>query len=108
MLLVCVRDWLDPVAVGAQLGFGPIAKLGHASLRADVGGFFGTAGLLSLGAALRDDHRLLMAPMLLIGLALLGRVIALGFVGFDAVLVPPMVVEAVMLGLFAAGRKTLG
>ena len=108
MLVVTLRNWIDPSVLGANLGFAATNTLGHASLRADVGGFFGVAGLFSFGAAVRDDHRLLTAPLFLMIFALLGRTIALFAVPFDVVLVPPMVVEAGMVALFAVGRSRLG
>ena len=105
MIVVFLRDWMDPVAVGAKLGFGPIAPLGFASLRADIGGFFGGVGMLALAAAIRADRGLLVAPLLLMILALLGRCVALALIPFDTVLVPPMVVEAFLAGLYFAGRR---
>jgi len=90
MIVVFLRDWMDPVAVGAKLGFGPTAPLGFASLRADIGGFFGGAGIFALAAAR------------------LGRCVALVFIPFDMVLLPPMVVEAGLAGLYLAGRRNFG
>jgi hypothetical protein len=108
MIVVFLRDWMDPVAVGAKLGFGPTAPLGFASLRADIGGFFGGAGIFALAAAVRDNRELLAAPLLLMVLALLGRCVALVFIPFDMVLLPPMVVEAGLAGLYLAGRRNFG
>lgn len=74
-VLLALRIWVAPAAVGAQLGLIGQGGLGLATLRADFAGFFGAAGVFALAAALRDDRRLLTAPLLMIALALGGRVV---------------------------------
>lgn len=107
-VLLALRIWVAPAAVGAQLGVMGQGGLGLATLRADFAGFFGAAGAFALAAALRDDRRLLTAPLLMIALALGGRVVTVVASGLDAAQVRPMVVEAVLLALLALGRRTLG
>lgn len=106
--LLALRIWVAPAAVGAQLGLIGQGGLGLATLRADFAGFFGAAGVFALAAALRDDRRLLTAPLLMIALALGGRVVTVVASGLDAAQVLPLVVEAVLLALLALGRRTLG
>ena len=107
-VLLALRIWVAPAAVGAQLGLIGQGGLGLATLRADFAGFFGAAGVFALAAALRDDRRLLTAPLLMIALALGGRVVTVVASGLDAAQVRPMVVEAVLLALLALGRRALG
>lgn len=107
-VLLALRIWVAPAAVGAHLGVAGQGGLGLATLRADIAGFFGAAGALALAAAVRDDRRLLTAPLLMIALALSGRLATIVADGLDPLQVPPMVVEAVLLVLLALGRRTLG
>lgn len=107
-VLLALRIWVAPAAVGAQLGVAGQGGLGLATLRADVAGFFGAAGVLALAAAVRDDRRLLTAPLLMIALALSGRLVTVVADGLDPAQIPSMVVEAVLLVLLALGRRTLG
>jgi hypothetical protein len=86
------------------LGVGAIAPVGTATLRADLFGFFTTSGGLAVLAAIRRRPALLNTPMLLIGMALFGRFVALALQPFDVTLVPPMVAEALMLAAFVAMR----
>jgi len=106
-ILVALRLWMDPVEPAARLGLVARGSLGLATLRADVAGFFGAAGLLSLLAAIRSRGGLLTAPLLLIGLALTGRVITVLMSGYAPEMLQPMVIEAVLLVILAAGRRGL-
>ena len=105
-LVLALRLWADPAAVGAKLGLAGLGALGAATLRADVAGFFAAAGLLAVAGALRDDRRLLTAPALMIALALAGRLLTLAQAGVTPDQVPPTAVEAVLLVLLVAGRRT--
>jgi len=99
---------LDPASAGARLGVGFLNPLGHATLRGDFFAFFAVGGLLSIAGAVREDARLLLAPLLLITLTLAGRLITVAASGFDPAMGPPMLVEAVMIGLLWLGRRSLG
>jgi hypothetical protein len=100
---------MDPAApAAAGLGLAGIGELGRASLRADVGGFFGGAGLMALIAAVRNDRRIVIAPAILIGLALAGRVFTLATEGAGPHVIQPMAIEAVLLILLLAGQRTFG
>ncbi|HEX5378717.1 MAG TPA: hypothetical protein VFW47_09080 [Phenylobacterium sp.] len=107
-VLLALRIWVNPVAAGAALGVEGRGGLGLATLRADVAGFFGAAGALALAAAVRDDRRLVTAPLVMIGLALTGRLITVALGGLEPAQVPPIVVEAVLVVVLATGRKFLG
>ncbi|MEJ0045968.1 MAG: hypothetical protein WDN04_07485 [Rhodospirillales bacterium] len=104
LLLIALVAWFDPARIGARLGIGAIRTLGMASLRADLGAFFATAGLLALAAGVRRAPGLLTAPLLLVALALAGRFVALAATPFESAMLPPMIAEAVMVALFASGR----
>lgn len=107
-LIGALRIWTDPTIPAATLGLSPIGGLGLASLRADVGGFFGGMGAFALAAAIRDDRRLVTVPLVLVSLALTGRLITAGMEGLAPNMVMPIVVEATLAALFALGRRTLG
>lgn len=98
---------LDPAQAAARLGIGAIAPLGLATLRGDFIGFFGTAGILALLGAARGDARYFIAPLMLVGMTLAGRLITIATSGFDATMAPPMLVEAVTVVLLVLGRRSL-
>lgn len=106
-LVVAARIWMDPAAPAAQLGVAALGPLGLSSLRADLGGFFGGAGLFALAAALRNDARFVLAPLVLIALALIGRVVTVITAGFTPDMVMPIVVETALVVLYAAAWRIL-
>ena len=106
-ILIGMLFWLRPLAVAGKFGLSGIGALGQASLRADLGGFFAGVGALMLWAAVKDRRDLLLAPVLLICLALAGRGLSLVLTGPSPELVPPIVVEAVTLAILLLGHRTL-
>ncbi len=106
-LTMALSFWIDPARPAARLGLEAVGSLGLASLRADLGGFFGAAGALALLAAIRNRADLLLAPLVMIGIALSGRVITLMISGPSPALIPPMVVEAVLLAILILGMRGL-
>lgn len=107
MLSIMLRIWTQPLTFAASLGVGAEGPLGVASLRADLGGFFGAGGLFALLAALRADRRWLAPAMVLLGLALTGRVISLIASGGGVTQIPPMIVEALLIAILALGWRSL-
>lgn len=107
-MLLALAIWLDPARVAMRLGILGETSLGLSTLRADFAGFFGTAGFFAFAAAVRDDGRLVSAPLVMIAIALTGRVITVTHAGLAQDMIQPMVIEAVLLVLLAAGRRMLG
>lgn len=106
-LLVAVRLWMAPAELAGQLGVSASGPLGLATIRADMGGFFAAGGVFALAAAIKARGGLLLPSVVLIGLALVGRIVAVAMNGFAPEMGPPMAVEAVLLVLFFAGWRML-
>ncbi len=106
-LLVAARIWMAPADVAGQLGVAAASPLGLATIRAEMGGFFGAGGLFALAAAIKSRGGMLLPSVVLIGLALTGRLIAVAMNGYAPEMGPPMAIEAVLLVLFVAGWKWL-
>lgn len=106
-VLIAARIWMAPAEVAAQLGVAATSPLGEATIRADMAGFFGGAGALALLAAVRNRAVLLLAPLLLVAIALTGRVLTVAMSGYTEPMLAPMVIEAVLLVVFALGRMKL-
>jgi hypothetical protein len=106
-VLIAARMWMAPAEAAGQLGIAAQGPLGIASIRADMAGFFGGAGLLALLAAVRNRSALLLAPLLLIAIALSGRLLTVAQNGYTEDMAVPIAVEAVLLAVFAVGRIRL-
>ena len=107
-LLVAARLWIGPEAPAAALGLKADGLLGLATLRADVGGFFAAGGLFALAGAIRGEGRLLTPPAVLLGLALVGRLVTVAVDGYAAPMLPPMIIEAVLAAILLIARRRLG
>jgi hypothetical protein len=57
--------------------------------------------------AVRDEARYYIAPLMLVGMTLAGRLITVAASGFDATMGPPMLVEAVTVALLLLGSRSL-
>ncbi len=68
---------------------------------------FGGVGAFALAVAVRNSERLLTAPLLLIAIGFCGRLLSIALSGYEAIMLQPMVVEVVLITLFATGRKVL-
>lgn len=106
-LLLAIRIWLGPTEPAARLGLQAVGGLGLSTLRADVGGFFAAGGLFALMGAIRSDARLLTPPLVLLALALAGRVVTVGLNGYAPEMLQPMVVEAVLVTVLFLARGQL-
>src|SRR5262252_4241845 len=80
-VLLAVRFFIDPAAPAALLGIAPVGELGTATLRADLGGFFGVCGILALAAAIRNSAALVTVPLLAIAIAFAGRIVSFALEG---------------------------
>ena len=107
-LFVAARLWIGPEAPAAALGLKADGLLGLATLRADVGGFFAAGGLFALAGAIRGEGRLLTPPAMLLGLALVGRLVTVAVDGYAAPMLPPMIIEAVLVAILLIARRRLG
>lgn len=106
-LLLASRFWISPDKIGATMGLLPDGAAGLGTLRADMAGFFGAAGVLSLTAAVRDERKWLVPVLLLLAIALSGRLLNLALTGGGQALIPPMIVEAVLIAIMALGLRVL-
>jgi hypothetical protein len=106
-LLIALLLWLNPAGPAGKLGIEAMGPLGLATIRADMAGFFGAVGVLALWSAIKSDAKTLTAPLLLVALALTGRVITVAVSGLTPDMVQPIVIEAVLVVTFALGRRFL-
>ncbi len=106
-IVIGLSFWANPATPAARLGIEAASALGTSSLRADMAAFFGVAGFLTLAAVVRSNARLLTAPLLMIAVALTGRVITVIVDGYTPDMMQPIVIEAVLLALLAAGRRSI-
>jgi hypothetical protein len=107
-LIAAVAFWIHPDAAAQGLGLTIANATGTATVRADMAGFFGASGVFALLAAVRSDARYAFVVLVLMLFALGGRLINVVLSGYAPALLPPMVIELVVIALFAATTRVLG
>lgn len=105
-LLNAALVWFALDRIAKTLGTPAPTPLAESTLRGDLGALFGTVGVLTIAAAIRDDRRLVLAPLLLLALAIAGRVISYAFAPTPAAL-PLIAVEGVALAGVMIARRGL-
>ena len=83
----------------------PLGSQGLATIRADFPGFFIGVAVFALVGAWTGQARPLLVPMLILGLALFGRLVSLAVDGMAPTAPPPMIAEAVMLTILFLGWR---
>ncbi|MDO9337871.1 MAG: arylsulfatase [Caulobacter sp.] len=106
-LVIASRFWLAPAEAAAQFALEPRGVAGLGTIRADMAAFFAACGGLSLIAAVRRESRWLWPVLLILSLALAGRTLNLLLTGGGPGVIPPMVVEAVLIGITLLGMRAL-
>lgn len=105
MLVSGLGFWFHTDTMNKIFALSTLNDLGFASIRADFASFFLAIGLFAgIAAWKRDPHFAASAATLFI-LALIGRVISLGFEGKVAGGVPPMLLEASSAAILLWARQ---
>ncbi len=107
-LAIFALIYARPLELAGALGVSGEGALGLATIRADMGGFFGAWGLFCFVAALTGRRGLLLAPIALLGFALVGRLFTYVTAGGGAEALQPILVEVVSLTLILLGRALMG
>ena len=107
-LAMGLMAFAQPVQLGEMLGLGALSPLGGNSLRADLGAFFLASALAALLALFAGRAQWMWGAAALFGLAVIGRLLGVAVVGAPECVVPPIVIELVLVALAVFGAKTLG
>lgn len=81
--------------------------VGRATVRADMAGLFGGIGICALLGALRQSLHWTNSALVLVSVAITGRLIGLAVDGASSVVLQPVMVEAATIGLLLWLRATL-
>lgn len=96
----------DPAQAGLRFFVTSLGTQGMATLRADFTALFVTGAIFALLGAWRTWRTPLLIPLLLLGIAITGRVVSLVADGAPPHAFPPMVAEAVMIVLLVLGWRS--
>ena len=96
---------LAPEKLAAAFFLEPVGTQGMATLRADFPGFFIGVSAFALLGAWSGQARPLLVPILILSLALFGRIVSLALDGMAPTAAQPMIAEAVMITLLVLGWR---
>lgn len=106
MLLIGAQFWFDLDAALQTAGLEAGALAGRAIVRADVAGFFLTAGAIALYAAIRARGSCLWPVLVLLAITFVGRALTIFLDGFDPDSLRPMMIEAGAIALILLARRS--
>jgi hypothetical protein len=97
----------SPVQLAARFALSPVGTQGLATIRADFPAFFITGAIFAMVGAWRADPKPLLIPLVLLSLALSGRFVSIAIDGMVSTTFPPMIAEALMIGIILLARRVL-
>jgi hypothetical protein len=106
-LLLGMGFLFSPVQLAARFALSPVGTQGLATIRADFPAFFITGAIFAMVGAWRADPKPLLIPLVLLSLALSGRFISIVIDGMVSTTFPPMIAEALMIGIILLARRVL-
>jgi len=105
-VLLALGFWFGTDALARKMGLDLTTLAGRATVRADVGGFFLTGGVISVYAAIKRNAAYLWPILLLLIAAISGRALTLILDGAEPASFPPMIVEALAIVLVVVCQRT--
>ena len=103
-----IRALIAPANMAKSVGLEAAGAPGLSEIRSVLGGLLaGSAVLVAAGVA-TSEPTWFYAVAILMGVAVLGRLISLAADGFDATVVPPLLIELVIGTVMVATALTLG
>lgn len=100
--------WFRLQHLPIERGIQALGDAGRANVRADVGGLFLAIALFAFIAAARQNRTWVLAGMVLVGSALVGRIVSLAIDGFGPRVGPPIAIEALVVAIFALAYWSWG
>jgi hypothetical protein len=97
----------SPIQLATRFALSPIGTQGLATIRADFPAFFLTGAIFAMVGAWRADPKPLLVPLVLLSSALAGRLVSIAIDGVVPTTFPPMIAEALMIGIIVLARWAL-
>lgn len=97
----------SPIQLATRFALSPIETQGLATIRADFPAFFLTGAIFAMVGAWRANPKPLLVPLVLLSFALAGRFVSIAIDGMVSTTFPPMIAEALMIGIILLARRAL-
>ncbi len=100
-LAATLLAWFRPESFGGDLGLVAASEIGRATIRSDMGGFFGASSVFAILAAVHGRSQYTRAALLLLAMAVTGRLVNIAVGGWNPAYTAPLVIEAAVIAIFA-------
>jgi hypothetical protein len=104
-ILTVLPHWFRVEGLVDERGVQALGLIGRANVRADMGGMFLAIGILALIASYKRSTSWLLATIIVVASALLGRFVSIGLDGYEQRVLEPIVVEVIVLTLLAVAYR---
>ena len=106
-LVAALMFWLEPERAAQGVGLALANPTGTATIRADIAGFFAASGVFALIGSIQGRAEPVFGTLMLMSFAFLGRLLNVAMSGWNPMFLPPMLIEIVVIALFAFAYRTL-
>lgn len=103
-----VKSMFAPKSVVKNFAIEPVGAAGLNTIRGMIGGLFLASLVMLLTGLVTSQTAWFLAVAVLLGIIAIGRIIGMVLDGFDKSIIPPLVVELVMVIILVAGHMQLG
>ena len=107
LLVLGAKAMFDPTGMIDRLAVVPQSVHGLNTIRGDVGGLMVGSAILMIAGLLTKNTAFFLATAIIMITVLVGRFAGIAFDGFDAALVPVIVIELVITGVMILAHKIL-
>ena len=92
--------WFRPEMLAGDLGLAAASEIGRATIRSDMGAFFGASSVFAILAAVYGRSQYTRAALLLLGFAVAGRLVNIGILGWNPVYAAPLIIQGAVIAIF--------
>ena len=107
LLVLGATAMFDPTGMIEQLAIDPQGLHGLNTIRGDIGGYMIGIAFMMIAGLWTKNTGFFIATAIIMSTILLGRFIGLAIDGFEASVVPPIIVEGVITGVMILAHKRL-
>jgi hypothetical protein len=104
-ILTVFSHWFRVEGLVGERGVQALGLIGRANVRADMGGMFLAIGILGLIASYKRSTSWLLATIIVVASALLGRFVSIGLDGYEQRVAQPIIVEVLVLSLLILAHQ---
>ncbi len=105
-LAATLLAWFRPESFAGDLGLVTASEIGRATIRSDMGAFFGASSVFAMLGAVHGRSQYTRAALLLLVFAVVGRLVNIGMGGWNHAYTAPLVIQAAVIAIFVIAYRS--